>query len=270
MEPIHIFNDLKPRPMRHTQIEYFRNANGTPGYAYDFLTGCNHAKTGVCPVGEKCWARGLALGRNKRCYPFGFAPTLWPDRLLQPLSIKKPSMIAVCFKGDLGGEWVDLEMKFELTSPMGNKVPVPSLRECVFDIISECPQHRFLFLTKNPAAWAMKWKQFPDNAWVGVTVCNQRMFNEAVCCLSVVKAKHKWISFEPLMSRIIFSNVYGLEDFSWVVIGGWSGGHQAPKLEWVTEIVEACRKAGIPYWLKNNLKGLDVSLMVNGLHQKLP
>ena len=41
---------------------------------------------------------------------------------------------------------------------------------------------------------------------------------------------------------------------SWVVIGSQTKPYRPPTIEAVEEIVKACDKAGIPVFLKNNLK----------------
>ena len=42
----------------------------------------------------------------------------------------------------------------------------------------------------------------------------------------------------------------------WVIIGSQTRPYKPPKIEWVREIVEACDKARIPVFLKDNLKPL--------------
>ncbi len=85
--------------MNKSKIEYLT-------HAWNFYTGCNHWKTGVCAVGENCWAKGLADRFHRP-----FEPTLHPELLLDPLRLKKPGRIGVCFTGDLFGDWVDPEME---------------------------------------------------------------------------------------------------------------------------------------------------------------
>uniref|UniRef100_A0A6M3LTK5 DUF5131 family protein n=1 Tax=viral metagenome TaxID=1070528 RepID=A0A6M3LTK5_9ZZZZ len=265
---IHICNDPKPRPMRHTQIEYFKNDDGTPGYAYDFLTGCNHWMNGVCGGGGKdfrCWAKALAEGRNKASYPFGFEPTIYPSRLLDPLRIKKPSRISVVFKGDLFGEWINPNERVELE--WTEYQDYFTLKENVKMVVDMCPQHTFLFLTKNPAGY-QKWEQFPDNCWLGATVNDEISYARNVTSLIGAASKNKWLSIEPLTGRIdpmLMKNTLMAVDF--VVIGGYSGGRRTPKLEWVEEIVSACDTAGIPVWLKENLRALDDG---GGLRREFP
>jgi protein gp37 len=66
-------------------------------------------------------------------YPNGFAPTLHRYRMNEPTSIKNPQTIFVCSMADLFGEWVPDEWIQE-----------------VFKACDAAPQHRYLFLTKNP------------------------------------------------------------------------------------------------------------------------
>lgn len=43
---------------------------------------------------------------------------------------------------------------------------------------------------------------------------------------------------------------------SWVILGSQTRPTVMPRIEWVEEIVRACDKAGIPVFLKDNLKPL--------------
>jgi len=99
--------------------------------------------------------------------------------------------------------------------------------------------------------------------------------------LSEIKAEVKYISFEPLLSRIpLLANA--LSDIDWLIIGACTGSLEdikrtnyiykdtdglmplpygkkwtlQPKIEWVEELVEAADKAGISVFLKDNLEPL--------------
>jgi len=183
-----------------------------------------------------------------------YSPRLEPELLLAPLHIRKPSTILVNFTGDLFGDWVDPNALVDVIEWDKPYAPEP-LREIVFRVIKARPEHSFLFLTKNPTG-LLKWGQFPDNAWVGVSACNQKMYNEAVAVLSSIKAEHKWLSFEPLLSDIKIQSPYDLEGIEWVVIGAQSpyNSQTAPKMVWVQRILVSAHNAGnIHVWLKNNL-----------------
>lgn len=248
--------------MQKTGIEYLT-------HVWNFYTGCKHYETGVCPIGKKCWARSMAnrFGRS-------FEPTLHPEKLLEPLSLKKPARIGVCFTGDLFGDWVNPDMdigvnleykdKQNKTWTVSGATKYCSMYGVALATIKSCPQHQFFFLTKAPQNYKL-WGAFPDNAYCGVTVCSNGMMTKALT--APIEAKHKWLSFEPLMGSIGMSdhNTKLFKSFKWVVIGGWSGGKTPPKIEWINEIIEACDKAGIPVFLKDNLLNLlmnnSVSLM---------
>ena len=247
-------------------------------YSWSFASGCKHGETGMCPVGEFCWAR-KTTERFKAAYPKGFEPTIYPEALLSPLLLKKPARIGVCFMGDLFGDWNDPEMEVNPS----DEGPIPageSLSDVVFKVLDNCPQHTFIFLTKAP--WNLpKWGPFPDNAWMGVSACDPKTAEEAGFWLYDLKARNKWISFEPLLERMAphvtdyFVNE-GLACIKLLVIGALTGTRKdmeavkerwpaltllpyrnqwtlQPPIEWVREIVEAADKAGAKVWIKNNL-----------------
>ena len=54
------------------------------------------------------------------------------------------------------------------------------------------------------------------------------------------------------------SNKLEAAGISWVIIGSQTKPTKHPPIEAVQEIVEACDKAGIPVFLKNNLRDLLV------------
>jgi protein gp37 len=237
-----------------TGIEYL-------DFVWNFYPGCNHWKTGVCPVGERCWARGTAT----RFKGGDFEPHLLPEKLLDPLKGKQGGRrIGVCFTGDLFGDWVDPEQKIGKQVEMWKLIehrgwiakPDNPLKRIVLEVIKLCHQDTFIFLTKNPAG-LLKWEKFPDNAWVGASVCDQKMLTVAIEYLALMDAKVKFISFEPVMKSMgcvdtIWQELY-LGGINWVVIGGWSGGRNTPEIGWIGAIVGAADFLGIPVFLKDNL-----------------
>lgn len=115
-----------------------------------------------------------------------------------------------------------------------------------------------IFLTKQPHNLA-KWSPFPENCWVGVTATNAKMAEEAGFWLWEVKAKIKFVSFEPLLERIPlhFADYIteSIEGIRWVIIGVQTphSPKTAPRVEWVREITDVAKRAGIPVFHKNNL-----------------
>ena len=251
--------------MNHSDIEYIINPDGTKGYAWNFQTGClNWQKPSVCPVGLNCWAKRMAERFHR-----SFEPALHPEKLLDPLKLKKPATIGVCFTGDLFGDWVDPERIIQ--DPYTDIRVQSSLKLAVLETIKFYPQHRFLFLTKCPQN-LKRWGRFPDNAWVGVSICNQKQHNAAISILAGTDAKHKWISYEPLLEEINMTGVYDFKGINWVVLGLQTPYNQktAPKTEWVDKIIKACRKECIPIWTKDNIIETRTGPSICALHQELP
>ena len=177
--------------LSQSSIEYLVT-NGRKGYNWAFYTGCLHWKTGVCGGGGKgfyCWAKRNA----DRFHKGDFTPTLHLEKLIAPNFPERPSRIAVCFTGDLFGDWVKPYQRVISGGPI--------LKDAIFDKIRYSPQHTFLFLTKAPKNLLL-WSPFPKNCWVGFSACNQKQFDEGVEYLKQVKAAVKFISFEPLLEHI--------------------------------------------------------------------
>jgi protein gp37 len=229
-----------------TDIEYL-------DYRWEFYPGCANTKE-TCPIHDDCWARGMAHRFHR-----DFTPHLIPEKLLDPLHRHKPGRIGVNFGGDTFGEWVDPENMLSLSN--SHYSAVSTLKDVVKLVVKECPQHKFLFLTKRPDRLHF-WEPFPDNCWVGASVWDSYSAWNAYCYLCELDANHKWVSFEPLMGGCNGSATHDylgalIASIQWVVIGGLSHGKNPPGLiEWVREIVTACDKAGIPVFLKNNLHSL--------------
>ena len=271
--------------MNNTKIEWVLNPDGTPGYTWNPITGCLNGCT-------YCYARKLANTRLKERYLANdnvaikgfdivyidgkdpkftdpFYPRSWFDRREPALESKKAKGIFVCDMSDLFGIGIPKEWT-----------------QHVKNLISLSPQHRFYLLTKQPQN-LIKFIPFPDNCWVGVTATDTPSYQDAYRYLGEIEAKVRYISFEPLLGAIYtqglnsippYSNPRGFP-FDWVIIGACTGTKIAmmklieenpsltlmpfgtkwtaqPRLEWVKQIVDACDKARIPVFLKDNLKSL--------------
>ncbi len=224
-------------------------------------SGCRHKQTGICVV-PHCWAEAITK-RFPGHYPNGFEPTFYPEAFQSPLYLKKPARIGVCFMGDLFGDWVNPEERFITEKGIG------SLKEIILDVVDSSPQHTFLFLTKAP--WnLLKWSPFPDNAWVGVSVWDQNSIENALGHLSLIEAKTKFLSIEPLLGppgANTWEGVLQQHGIKWLIIGSQTSPKKLPEWAWVKDIIVAADKAGIPVWEKNNLKPL---LGNNLIRQELP
>jgi protein gp37 len=170
-------------------------------------------------------------------YPAGFAPTFHRYRLDEPQKLKKPAKIFVCSMADLFGTWVPDEWIWE-----------------VFKVVRNCPQHTFMFLTKNPKRYRDLVKDYynpvelPKNAFYGTTLTKFEDKHKAMWLPHPDKRK-TFVSIEPLLGH--FGDIMRTH---WVIIGAQTGpGAKQPKSEWVQNIIDQCRAAGVPVFLKNNL-----------------
>jgi protein gp37 len=85
--------------------------------------------------------------------------------------------------------------------------------------------------------------------------CQARVAN-AEKSFRKVKAGVKWLSIEPLIEPLKFTDIGA---FQWLVIGGASRSSLTPEwhppARWVSDIESAAAKAGVPFYEKDNLRG---------------
>ncbi|MDR1688319.1 MAG: phage Gp37/Gp68 family protein [Clostridiales bacterium] len=170
-------------------------------------------------------------------FPYVFDPTFYRYRLEQPAKMKKPQNIFVCDMADLFGEWVPDEWISE-----------------VFKACEAAPQHRYLFLTKNPERLVkLRGKhKLPNlnNFWYGTTINNP---DNAYFYDRLSSGRNVFLSAEPLLKPFDFTE---LVLTNWMIIGAETGdrkGKIIPKREWVENIVKSCRERDIPVFMKGSL-----------------
>lgn len=181
-------------------------------------------------------------------YPYGFTPTLHRYRLDQPTKWSEPRTIFVCSMADLFGEWVPHEWIYE-----------------VFRVCKETPQHRYLFLTKNPKRYSdLLLRSAPDNAWLGASYTGIGIYERTSA------VKHRFLSIEPLLNRIppLAAHTIALWN-DWVIIGAETGtrkGKVKPEKEWIDTIVRSCDAVGTPVFMKESLR----EIMSDDFRQEFP
>jgi protein gp37 len=169
---------------------------------------------------------------NNPSYRNGFDITLHEHLLKLPSRWKKSKSIFVNSMSDLFHE--DISVDFVVK---------------VFEIMKECPQHRFHVLTKRSERLGLLNDRltWTDNVWLGVTVENAD-FLYRIEDFRQSSAKVRFISFEPLLGSIGKIDLSGI---AWVVVGGESGpGARAMEGEWATDLRDRCVEAGIPFFFK--------------------
>ena len=225
-------------------------------HTWNFGSGCSNFKTPACPLGEHCWAYQQTK-RYPALYPNGFKPTLYPEAFLSPLGLKKPARIGVCFMGDLFCDGFDPCEDFN--GKLGkDEADNLTLKGRILDTIEKCPQHTFVFLTKNPAG-LLRWSPFQDNCWVGFSACNREMLLYGLRQMKFVDAAVKFVFIEPMLQDdaawcLPFSLV--LAGVKWVIIGAQTKPYRPPTIGDVEAMVEVADIAGAKVFLKNNLAPL--------------
>jgi len=135
-------------------------------------------------------------------------------------------------------------------------------RNKLWALIDQTPNLDWLLLTKRTenieklSPWNANW---PDNIWIGTTIENQEIADEKIPELLKHPAKVRFISCEPLLSKLDISKWLCLNSrinlntqcINWVIVGGESGAKARPvHPDWIRNIKNQCIKAGIPFHFK--------------------
>lgn len=193
-------------------------------------------------------------------YPFKFDPTFHKYRLAIPQEWKKPQNIFVCSMADMFGKWVpDAWIDMILTACLA------------------APQHRYLFLTKNPKRYPMLALKdilvANDNFWYGSStpMANEPAFWSAPSVASEGRYYHTFLSIEPMLERFGKPDRHGasVEKTEWVIVGAETGNRKdkvTPEKSWIMEIAEECDRYKKPIFMKESLR----ELMGGDFRQEFP
>lgn len=249
------------------------------------VTGCDK----VSPGCDHCYAETIAHRfAGTAAYPDGFAVTLHPDRLDQPLRWRRPRLVFVNSMSDL----------------FHKDIPDEYIAR-VFAVMSLAPQHTFQVLTKRhgrmrsllssprflcmvedaipgivaahkPArVWYGAWPL--PNVWLGVSVEDQQRADLRIPALLDTPAAVRFLSCDPLLGPVDLTRYVDPErdcscsvpamegagqhstacrcltqpDLGWVIVGGESGpGARPMHPEWARSLRDRCQDAGIPFHFK--------------------
>jgi protein gp37 len=230
------------------------------------VTGCDK----VSPGCDHCYAESIAHRfAGTKAFPNGFAVTLHPDRLDQPLRWRKPAKVFVnsmsdLFHKDIPNEYVAAVFAtmacaqrhtFQvLTKRPGvvrslltadavsqKRYTVPcSFHDLVLDSVGE----RF-----NPE-WAEHWQSdvWPlPNVWLGTSIESDKYCWRADV-LRETPAAVRFLSLEPLLGPLPSLDLTGID---WVIVGGESGPRAREMYpNWVYDIRDRCNAASVPFLFK--------------------
>ncbi len=195
------------------------------------VTGCTKISHGCkfC-YAERMSGRLQAMGVEK--YHNGFAVTMHPQTLGDPLTWRKPRLVFVNSMSDLFHEEVD-----------------ESFIQAVFRTMNQASQHTFQVLTKRPSRVleveeSLNWS---PNIWLGTSIESPR-WQFRLEELKQTNAQTKFLSLEPLLAPLPDIPVRGVD---WVIVGGESGpGARPMEKEWVREIRDICVLEQVPFFFK--------------------
>lgn len=177
---------------------------------------------------------------------------------------------------------------------LDDEVPIEWLAD-LLKLIHDTPAIDWLLLTKRPQNWKercfeslhtweemrfrnapTKWTNFsawlsnwigghetPHNIWIGTTVEDQTRADQRIPELLKIPAKVRFLSCEPLLGPVEFSDVThrsdavsqlgkkALDGIHWLICGGESGpGARPMHPEWARSLRDQCQAAGVAYFLK--------------------
>lgn len=185
---------------------------------------------------QHCYAETMAhrlKAMGTPGYTNGFAVTLLPERLVQPLQRKKPTIYFVNSMSDLFHEKASF-----------------AFLDQVFKVIEQTPQHTYQILTKHAGRMAKYFNKRvpPKNAWLGVSVEDRKYGLPRIDHLRGIDATVRFLSVEPLLEDIGQMNLNGIH---WVIVGGESGPKARPmKTIWVEAIKDQCEQSGSAFFFK--------------------
>ena len=128
----------------------------------------------------------------------------------------------------------------------GDWVPDEWIQE-VFETCKKAPQHKYLFLTKNPKRLCelanMDKLPADNNFWYGSTVTSKNSLR--------YPGRFKdntFLSIEPLLEPLD-AGLGSFGNAKWIIIGAETGNRKdkiVPKREWIENIIEAASITRIP------------------------
>ena len=138
---------------------------------------------------------------------------------------------------------------------------IDDVRRDFFALIDRCQNLDFLLLTKRPENVRRMWEEKPqalyrtpcdvdhrENVWLLYSASNQATLDAGSEYLRKCRdlCPVQGFSLEPLLGPVVVPLWVDL-----VIVGGESGPNARPcNIEWIRSIVEQCREAGVPCFVK--------------------
>jgi len=213
--------------MNKTKIEWVRNPDGTQGYSWNPIKG-------ICPVGcWYCYARTM----YKRFHMKETLEFYVTRGDIAQMDRIPPSCIFIC-------------STIEIFHPRIKKL----WRDRIFYTIGQFPKHTFIVLTKMPENID---RPMPDNVWLGVSITGEGQDMSRWLDLEKATARVKFISFEPILTPIVFEADHCPDIPNWTIWGrltGYGKKRAAFDRRILFDGVDFFKKAGSKVFIKNNLR----------------
>ena len=194
----------------------------------------------ISPGCKHCYAERFAerfRGVPGHPYEQGFDLRLVPEKLEEPLRLRKPSMIFVNSMSDLFLEGVSDDYVIR-----------------VADVMRRADHHTYQVLTKRSERMRdmlrgpLRDAAARPHIWWGVSVENRKHGLPRVEHLREAPAGLRMLSVEPLLEDLGELDLTGI---GWVIVGGESGpGARPMRADWVRAIRDQCAAAGVPFFFK--------------------
>jgi protein gp37 len=224
-------------------------------HTMNFWTGCSKQSPACANCYAETWAKrsGLVVwgdsGTRRRTSPQNWRkPYRWNE--LAKSSAERPRV----FSNSLS-DWAEARSELD------------EIRRDMWQVIRNCRNLDWLLLTKRADNIANclpdDWGAGYPNVWLGVTAENQEWADKRIPELLSVPARVRFISAEPLLGSIEFSDVTRRSDsvsqlgkkamngIDWLIVGGESGPKHRPlNLDHVRSLRDQCVAAGVAFHFK--------------------
>lgn len=208
----------------------------------NFWMGCKKVSIGC----RNCYSERIMSRGNSN---FETVRRVSNKKFYEALEWKEPKLVFTCSMSDFFIQDAD------------------SMRQDAWRVIKNTPQHTWQILTKRPEripeCLPPDWGNGYKNVWLGTSIANE---SEKHRLMELQKQKTNasgfltFLSVEPLIGNIDFESdpvVHSaFKKLDWVIIGGESGNdygkfrYRECRLEWIEHIMQQCKSAGIPVFVK--------------------
>lgn len=197
----------------------------------------------VSPACDNCYARAAMVDR--------FGQSFEPH----PSKKQTPPRKGVVFCGnmtDLFGEWVERPSDYLLQTVGGDATAYLYLTKRVARMCARLNDTLGFVDEEGRVYFRHYYNLGIENHYFGFTAENQEWYGRRQSeSMGLPTWANMWYSLEPLLGPIELGAGVVRSNLRWVVVGCESGPHRRPcKLEWVERIVEQCRSAGVPVFVK--------------------